>query len=262
MTSLRFTSRVPTRRFFSLRTKPIHLPIADLAFAIPSHEVVDEERCPGYSPQIYYPARPGEILGDKYHLLAKIGWGSSSTVWLAQDLTRCGLLLVIDCMTAILFQANENFCIIRYQWQSERTVALKILNGRAGQSAREELDMERTIAQSNPAHIGYGTTRTFLDSFEVQNSENSHLCMVYEAMREPMSMFARRFENRRISLPIAKAYIHMLLLGLQYLHAECKVIHTGKVYLLPSPYFSDESVTNREARSRSEASKYPDDIRK
>lgn len=51
---------------------------------------------------------------------------------------------------------------------------------------------------------------------------------VYEAMREPMSVFQKRFENRRMPLGVAKAYIHLLLLGLQYLHAECRLIHTGK----------------------------------
>ncbi|OQE22703.1 hypothetical protein PENFLA_c012G07905 [Penicillium flavigenum] len=29
-------------------------------------------------------------------------------------------------------------------------------------------------------------------------------------------------------LPFAKAYIGLLLLGLQYLHAECRLVHTGK----------------------------------
>ena len=35
-----------------------------------------------------------------------------------------------------------------------------------------------------------------------------------------------------LPLPIAKAYIYFLLVGLDYLHSECKVVHTGK-YLTP-----------------------------
>lgn len=93
MIGLRLTSRVTKRTFISLRTKPLHLPPTDPTFATPSHAVVDEERCPDYTPQDYYTARPGETLGNNYQLLAKIGWGMSSTVWLARDIRRCVLFL-------------------------------------------------------------------------------------------------------------------------------------------------------------------------
>ncbi|KGO67759.1 hypothetical protein PITC_000970 [Penicillium italicum] len=130
MIGLRFTSRVTKRTFISLRKKPLHLPPTSSTFAIPSHEVVDEERCPSYNPQDYYTARPGETLGDNYQLLAKIGWGTSSTVWLARDMRR-------------------------YRWQSERTVALKILNSCYAKSASHLLGIEETVAKKNPLHLGY-----------------------------------------------------------------------------------------------------------
>lgn len=93
MIGLRLTSRVTKRTFISLRTKPLHLPPTDPTFAIPSHAVVDEERCPNYTPQDYYTAKPGETLAGNYQLLAKIGWGTSSTVWLARDIRRHVLFL-------------------------------------------------------------------------------------------------------------------------------------------------------------------------
>ncbi|EKV12171.1 hypothetical protein PDIG_33590 [Penicillium digitatum PHI26] len=36
-------------------------------------------------PQIFYPANPDELLAHRYQLLVKVGWGISSTVWLARD---------------------------------------------------------------------------------------------------------------------------------------------------------------------------------
>ena len=129
---------------------------------------------------------------------------------------------------SILSEANWSYWVIRYRWQSERTVALKILNSCYAQSASNLLDIEQTVAQKNPSHQGYGVTRHCLESFELKGSDTTHLCLVYEAMREPMSVFQKRFENRRMPLPLAKAYIHLLLLGLQYMHAECRLIHTGK----------------------------------
>jgi hypothetical protein len=47
-------------------------------------------------------------------------------------------------------------------------------------------------------------------------------------MREPLWIFQRRFVDRKLPLPIVKAYIYLLLVGLDYLHSECKIVHPGK----------------------------------
>lgn len=41
---------------------------------------------PHYSPKHFYPMRLYEVLNDRYQVSAKLGWGTSSTVWLARDL--------------------------------------------------------------------------------------------------------------------------------------------------------------------------------
>lgn len=76
------------RMLFSIRTKPVQLLPCDSLVPIPHHELVDEEICPGYNSNCFYPANPGEILANQYQLLVKIGWGTRSTVWLARDITR------------------------------------------------------------------------------------------------------------------------------------------------------------------------------
>ena len=55
---------------------------------LPLDVPVDEEIVPGYMPQYFYPANPGDVLNGRYELKAKIGLGSSSTVWLARDTRR------------------------------------------------------------------------------------------------------------------------------------------------------------------------------
>jgi hypothetical protein len=57
------------------------------------HEIpVDEERVPGYNAKYFYPANPGDILENRYQPGVKLGWGSSSTVWLVHDVRRYLLL--------------------------------------------------------------------------------------------------------------------------------------------------------------------------
>ena len=45
----------------------------------------EEETLPHYTCEAFYPARNGEIIHDRYQLGAKMGYGTTSTVWLAQD---------------------------------------------------------------------------------------------------------------------------------------------------------------------------------
>ncbi|KAM3547994.1 hypothetical protein MY1884_009359 [Beauveria asiatica] len=55
---------------------------------IPADVQVEEEALPDYLPARYYPMRIGEVLVDRYQVVGKLGFGASSTVWLAHDLQR------------------------------------------------------------------------------------------------------------------------------------------------------------------------------
>jgi serine/threonine-protein kinase SRPK3 len=48
-------------------------------------QLVEEEKTPYYDPNRFYPARLGEVLNGRYQIATKLGYGSSSTVWLARD---------------------------------------------------------------------------------------------------------------------------------------------------------------------------------
>lgn len=41
---------------------------------------------------MFYPVRIGEVLRERYQVVAKLGWGAHSTIWLCHDL-QCGLSL-------------------------------------------------------------------------------------------------------------------------------------------------------------------------
>ncbi|PKY00270.1 protein kinase [Aspergillus campestris IBT 28561] len=184
---------------FSFANKSLwQLPISGAP--IPPQERVDEELCPDYNPASFYPAKPGEVLAKNFQLLVKIGWGSQSTVWLARNISR-------------------------RKWQSEQILALKIINNDNSDDAQHEKEIESFISHQNPEHRGHVFLRTCLDSFELAGPQGKHTCLVYEPMREPLWILQRRFVDRKLPLPIAKAYIYFLLVGLDYLHSECKIVH-------------------------------------
>ena len=47
---------------------------------------IEEETLPTYQPHRYYSVQQGEILNERYQVLAKLGYGVTSTVWLGRDL--------------------------------------------------------------------------------------------------------------------------------------------------------------------------------
>lgn len=53
---------------------------------IPADEEVEEETLPNYVASEYYPVRIGEIFRNRYQIVGKLGYGTTSTAWLARDL--------------------------------------------------------------------------------------------------------------------------------------------------------------------------------
>lgn len=47
---------------------------------------MEEETLPDYIASRYYPTRIGEIIKDRYQVVGKLGYGTTSTVWLARDI--------------------------------------------------------------------------------------------------------------------------------------------------------------------------------
>jgi len=66
--------------------RPKIFPTSGFDLIDPSIEM-EEETMFGYNPDNYYPVKQGEILNNRYQIIGKIGYGTTSTVWLAKDLT-------------------------------------------------------------------------------------------------------------------------------------------------------------------------------
>jgi hypothetical protein len=50
------------------------------------HEKIEEERIPNYRAERFYPVRLGDVFRSRYQVVAKLGFGTASTVWLCRDL--------------------------------------------------------------------------------------------------------------------------------------------------------------------------------
>ncbi|PGH15528.1 CMGC/SRPK protein kinase [Helicocarpus griseus UAMH5409] len=238
----------PTRSFVSLLCrKPSPIPNSSRESLIPQDETVDEEACPGYNPKVFYPAKPGEVLANRYQTLVKVGWGGESTTWFARNL--------------------QGYC-----WQPESVVALKIINSYGNPNTEtstiednEERQVEQYIDSADTSHPGRAILRTYSDCFEITGLEGrKHTCLAYEPMRESFRLFRRRFVDENIPLVLVKIYVQILLEGLDYLHRVCDVVHTDLKLENIMFTFEDNDVLDNFLSSRidkpSEPMKYKIDI--
>ncbi|KAJ3538815.1 hypothetical protein NM208_g5740 [Fusarium decemcellulare] len=193
--------RLLKRQPFSSQAYPAPEPL-------PHDTLVDEERVPGYNSKHYYPANPGDVLENRYQLDAKLGWGSSSTVWLAHDIRKISWLA------------------------SKRYVAIKICNCDTPEDEMTyELDVNIHLSSANSKYRGRGVLNTAIEGYKIESPRgNLHLALVFEPLREPLWLLTKRLTHQdsatHESLPLIKAYLRILLEGLDYMHSQCRVIHT------------------------------------
>ena len=159
----------------------------------------EEEDSEDYCKGGYHPVHVGETFKDgRYIVVRKLGWGHFSTVWLSRDT------------------------------ESGRHVALKVVRSAAHytETAVDEIKLLQKIVQANPSHPGKKHVVSLLDSFNHKGPHGEHVCMVFEVLGENLLGLIKRWNHRGIPMPLVKQITKQVLLGLDYLHRECGIIHT------------------------------------
>ena len=120
--------------------------------------------------------------------------------------------------------------------REDRFVALKILTSEAtkalapGPDQRsDEQHMLQKIASADPSHRGFRHNLAYCDAFEFTGPHGLHRCIVTEALGYGVDYIrkSRPEGDRRIAPSIVKRVTRQVLLGLEYLHDVCGIVHTG-----------------------------------
>lgn len=110
-----FLSRIrgmfPKLRHQSWSLSPMIAPRLD------THRRFEEENTPYYDPTRFYPAKLDSVLNGRYQLVTKVGYGTSSTIWLARELNQFVSLRSYGLVVTDL---------IRWRWSRDKYVAIKI----------------------------------------------------------------------------------------------------------------------------------------
>ncbi|KAF9481728.1 kinase-like protein [Pholiota conissans] len=159
----------------------------------------DEESPADYNAGGYLPVKVGDSFNNRrYRVVRKLGWGHFSTVWLVKDAS------------------------------TKRHSALKVVKsaGRYTETALDEIKLLSRVAEFSPTHSGREHIVSFLDSFTHQGPEAKHICIVFEPLGENLLALIERNKKKGVPRPLVKVIAKQILLGLEYLHDECDLVHT------------------------------------
>ncbi|KAF7306620.1 CMGC/SRPK protein kinase [Mycena indigotica] len=167
---------------------------------LPVDEVPQGEESPAeYNTGGYLPVRLTDTFkSGRYTVVRKLGWGHFSTVWLVRDTER------------------------------NRHSALKVVKsaGRYAETARDEIKLLSRVAAASPLHPGRQHIVSFMDSFSHEGPESSHICIVFEPLGENLLALIERNRRKGVPRALVKIIARQVLLGLEYLHDECDLVHT------------------------------------
>ncbi|KJX97005.1 protein kinase [Zymoseptoria brevis] len=166
--------------------------------SLPIDQKIEEETIPGYIASRYYPVRIGEVFQARYQVVGKLGFGVTSTVWLARDTSEC------------------------------RHVALKVCirDEAMGDALSTELDVYKRIQVSPKHHVGRSAVRSLLDSFHIDGPGGRHMCLVHLPLWESVLNIKHRNDAGRLPAEVLAFVLKRLFDALTLLHEECHVAHT------------------------------------
>ena len=120
-----------------------------------------------------------------------------------------------------------------------RHVALKIVKSapRYTETALDEIKLlQRLITSATPpaaspspsqTHPGRSHVISFLDHFRHKGPHGTHVCMVFEVLGENLLGLIKRHQRKGVPQHLVRQIAKQILLGLDYMHRCCGVIHTG-----------------------------------
>ncbi len=169
----------------------------------------------------YQPVYIGEVLLNRYIIKQYLGYGNSSSCWLAHDIKYGNYV-------AIKMKKNDSNFIDDFYDEIE--ILQKISNNNFDQDwlkTLKEYHKDEPLILSELDTFEHTQVIQLLNTFIHYSKNNTkYLCLVYEIMGINLLELIKRYNYKGIPLPYVRVIVKQILIGLDYLHRICNVIHT------------------------------------
>lgn len=179
------------RRLLRSPSPPRQFPTTGFDVIDSSHKI-EEEEWEWYTLDEFYPVQIGQVFNSKYQVVGKLGYGAYATVWLCRDL------------------------------KEHRYVALKV-----GSHAEllGELAVLKHLQSIGTNHAGSLLVRNMLDEFVLTYHDKKYQAIVHSPLAITLREFRKMFPDKSLPVNLLRLVLKHLLLALDFLHTEAKLIH-------------------------------------
>jgi serine/threonine protein kinase len=198
------------KNLFRRPLKPLQFPTAGYTI-VGQNVLLEEQQFDEFKKGVYYPVNIGDVFASKYQVVGKLGFGVTSTVWLARDLQYVKL-------TPIQSRMSNESSLHSY-------ATLKIFT-REGIDP-EEFNTYKSLSAGSAYHPGRRHVRTALDVFTIPRQGGGHKCLIQKPMWDSFKDLLNRNPTHRFTKTLLRAGLTQVFLALDYLHLECNLVHTG-----------------------------------
>lgn len=180
-------------------------------------EGIEDYKIGGYPPVHigYSEVDRRELCLERYVILQKLGWGHFSTVWLAKDLQHNSFVAVKIQKSAqqyieAAFDEVEILEQVSTKWKTEEW--------------RKSFQAYQTTTDEANSDSCYCIQ--LLNSFIHFGPNGKHFAMVFEILGVTLLEVIKRYNYKGVPLPLVRLITRQVLIGLDYLHRVCHIIHT------------------------------------
>lgn len=179
---------------------------------------------PDYKIGGYHPVHVGEVLLDRYVIIQKLGWGHFSTVWLTKDLKHNSYVAIKVQKSAqhyleAAYDEVEILNKVSSNWQSKSWTAA--VEG----YYKNDPDLLKSLRKHGMSGITSHCVQ-LLNSFIHHGPNGKHFIMVFEILGVNFLELIKRYDYKGVPIPLVRKLARQCLIGLDYMHRQCKIIHT------------------------------------
>jgi serine/threonine protein kinase len=157
----------------------------------------EEETASDYKKGGYHRVHIGEVFNSRYVAVEKLGWGHFSTVWRVWDTV-------------------------------ERTYYAMKVQRSASHYRDAALDEIKLCAQADqvPDDPARENVLRLVSSFQHDGPNGLHVCMLFEVLGCNLLSMIKASNYKGLPLPLVKRIIRDAIVGIDFLHTRCAIIHT------------------------------------
>ena len=157
---------------------------------------------------------------DRYVIIQKLGWGHFSTVWLAKDLK-------FNSYVALKVQKSASHYVeAAYDEVEILDVIAKNTDNPEWIKSLLHYYKDDTSVLGKGAVSDHCHNVMLLNSFMHDGPNGRHFIMVFEILGVNLLEIMKRYDFKGVPIPLVRRVAKQILVGLDYLHRICRIIHT------------------------------------